>query len=284
MAGALFRPLTDDDRMQPQSADGGSMAHAAATFIKPNDRLTSFERLEIYNRQYWFRILGCFYEDYPGLRAILGERRFRRLAREYLARHPSASFTLRNLGSRLETFLLAEPQWTEPRRELALDMARFEWAQVVGFDGEAKPVLDIDSLLGCDPATLRLGLQPYLSLLELNYPVDDCVLALKKRALRGEASNAVESSSPKAKTSGKLALPRREKVHVAVHRHDNALYYKRLEPEAFRVLAALRDGAALEEACAQALSSGREMDWPAVIKDWFENWCILGWFCRRETP
>jgi hypothetical protein len=278
MAGALFRPLTERDRMQPQTADGGSMADHAATFIKPNDRLSSFERLEIYNRQYWFRLLGCFFEDYPGLRAVLGDRKFRRLAREYLARYPSASFTLRNLGSRLEKFLVEEPQWTEPRQALALDMARFEWAQVVAFDGEASPVLDIDSLLGADPATLRLSLQPYLSLLALDYPVDDCVLSLKKGALRAEASNAVDSS-PKARAAGKLALPKPEKVCVAVHRHENSLYYKRLEPEAFQILAALQGGATVEDACAEALSTGRALDWPVVIKEWFENWCLLGWFC-----
>jgi hypothetical protein len=158
-------------------------------------------------------------------------------------------------------------------------MARFEWAKVVAFDGEAKPVLEIDTLLGCDPATLRLGLQPYISLLELNYPVDDCVLALKKGALRAEASNAVDSS-PKSKGAGRVALPKREKVHVAVHRLDNALYYKRLEPEAFSLLCALRDGAFLEDACAAAVSSGRDADWPTVIKEWFENWCMLGWFCH----
>ena len=35
------------------------MRAAASEFIKPNDRLSSFERLEIYNRQYWFRLLDC---------------------------------------------------------------------------------------------------------------------------------------------------------------------------------------------------------------------------------
>ena len=69
------------------------MREVAAGFIKPNDRLTSLERLEIYNRQYWFRMKDCFYDDYPGLRAVLGDRRFERLACAYLARHPSESFT-----------------------------------------------------------------------------------------------------------------------------------------------------------------------------------------------
>ena len=69
-----------------------------AEFIKPNDRLTSFERLEIYNRQYWFRLRDCFYDDYPGLRAVLGDGQFERLADAYLSKNPSQSFTLRNLG------------------------------------------------------------------------------------------------------------------------------------------------------------------------------------------
>ena len=49
------------------------MRAVASELIKPNDRLTSFERLEIYNRQYWFRILSGFAEDFPGLRAVSGQ-------------------------------------------------------------------------------------------------------------------------------------------------------------------------------------------------------------------
>src|SRR5205085_3089399 len=104
MATAVFRPLTKQDGMQPRWIDGEKMSDLAARFIKPNDRLTSFERLEIYNRVYWFRVLDCLYDDYPGLRAVLGERKFMKLITAYLATYPSASFTLRNLGSRLEKF------------------------------------------------------------------------------------------------------------------------------------------------------------------------------------
>ena len=86
MAGTLFRPLTPQWRMQKRWTDGAAMADVASEFIKPNDRLSSFERLEIYNRQYWFRVLDCLYDDYPGLRAVVGERKFLKLARAYLAR------------------------------------------------------------------------------------------------------------------------------------------------------------------------------------------------------
>ena len=98
VARAVMQPLTLSERMRRTAPGGGRMSAYAARYIKPNDRLTSFERLEIYNRQYWFRVLGSMAEDFPGLRAILGQRRFEDMCRAYLAECPSRSFTLRNLG------------------------------------------------------------------------------------------------------------------------------------------------------------------------------------------
>ena len=262
------------------------MEAVASEFIKPNDRLSSFERLEIYNRQYWFRTLDCLYDDYPGLRAVVGERKFMKLATAYLKRYPSDSYTLRDLGNRLEQFLREEPPWSAPRQELAVDMVRFEWAQVVAFDGPANPPLVPDDILDTPATKLRLNLQPYLSLLELNFAVDDFLIAVKKResaVLRGEASNAMDGA-PKAATRRKrVRLPRPEKIYLAVHRHDNVLYYKRLEPEAFAILTSLGRGATVEDACVEAVTAGERtgIDWSAQIKEWFDTWSALGWFCRK---
>ena len=273
--------------MQRTWSDGRSMEQVAASFIKPNDRLTSFERLEIYNRQYWFRVLDCFYDDYPGMRAILGERKFGHLARAYLAKYPSVSFTLRNLGSRLEQFLQEEPKWVAPRFDLALEMARFEWAQIVAFDGEARPALTPADLQAIQPSRLRLGLQPYLSFLKLHYAVDDFFIALKKQnALRNEASNAFESAPPTAKKKRPIRIPRRlaKPIYVAVHRFRNALYYKPLEAEACHLLLALREGATMTQACDRALRDAVEdgVAWSARIQGWFANWSAMGWFCSRS--
>src|ERR1700739_4807256 len=121
MATAVMRPLTREDAMQREWRDGRPTREIAEGFIKPNDRLDSFERLEIYNRQYWFRIRDCFYADFPGFGAVLRDRKFERLADIYLARHPSRSFTLRNLGSSIVAFLERNPGLTAPRSSLALD-------------------------------------------------------------------------------------------------------------------------------------------------------------------
>lgn len=286
MASAIFRPLTAHDRMQPRWTDGRKTSALADEFIKPNDRLSSFERLEIYNRVYWFRILDCIYDDYPGLRAILGERKFMRLVTAYLARYPSSSFTLRDLGQHLEKFLSERPEMIAPNRKLALDMARFEWAQVLAFDGEARPRIQTDDLLETTPTKLRLALQPYLSLLELYYAVDKFLVAVKKReadVLRDEASNTFEAMPRIALRKRRLHLPKRERIYLAVHRYENTLYFKRLEPEAFAILQELARGQTLEKACATAFARSKRTnaDWSRRVQEWFHDWSALGWFCRR---
>src|SRR6266446_571146 len=157
MAHAIMQPLTSSDRIALE-ADAG--------FIKPNDRLASVERLEIYSRSYWFRVLDSLYDDFPGLRAVLGQQAFHRLSRAYLADCPSRSFTLRNLGSRLEDWLLRNPQQAGSNYALALDMVRLEWAHIEAFDNAAEKALGPEDLLELGPA-LQAGLQPYVRLLAL---------------------------------------------------------------------------------------------------------------------
>ena len=47
-------PLTSGMNMQTATAEERPLSDLAAAYVKPNDRLSSFERLEIHNRRYWF--------------------------------------------------------------------------------------------------------------------------------------------------------------------------------------------------------------------------------------
>src|SRR6201991_4453350 len=139
VAAAIIHPLTRNETMPRRRRDGVSNANEATTYIKPNDRLSSFERLEIYNRQYWFRLFSSFEEDFPGLKSIVGSRRFERLMRAYLHAHPSRSFTLRNLGSSLVSWLETLPPYAAPQSAAAIAMAALEWAHIEAFDNEQRP-------------------------------------------------------------------------------------------------------------------------------------------------
>jgi hypothetical protein len=283
MAEAVMLPLTRAENMQRKTRDGRSMKAEAAAFIKPNDRLTSFERLEIYNRQYWFRIISAFSEDFPALAAVAGEAAFEKLTRAYLADHPSRSFTLRNLGSHLESWLREHPEHAGKKPELALDVVRLEWAYIEAFDNAAERALTMADLGQLDGES-QLSLQPHLRLLHLLHSVDDFVIDVHRRqASQSVASNAVTG----VKRSRSRRLPaslKRGNIFLGVHRHENAVYYKRLDSEEYQLLRALDAGKTLGEALDQAFLSSAlsEEERPARVQAWFQNWAELGWFCRHK--
>ncbi len=282
MARAVMQPLTASERMQQKAPDGRRMRSYAARFIKPNDRLTSFERLEIYNRQYWFRLLSSMTEDFPGVRSVLGEKRFDAMCKAYLMDCPSRSFTLRNLGAKLEPWLRTHPKWAGTKQRLVLDIARLEWADIEAFDAAAVPTLRTEDLVGAAGAVLRLRLQPYVQLLSFHYPVDDLLLAVRKEDEdRDFASNAFEERR-KRKHVRAVAKLKPGAIFLVVHRIDNSVYFRRIEAEEFAVLSALRQGKTLEKAIHAAFqkSSIPLAERAASVQQWFQNWATLGWFCR----
>lgn len=280
MARAVTAPLTPAENMRRTSSDGRSMHGVAASFIKPNDRLTAFERLEIYNRQYWFRVLSAFSEDFPGLRAVLGDRRFDTLAKAYITDCPSRCFTLRNLGLQLPAWLHEHPAQAGSRFQLALDMARLEWADIEAFDGKAERALTAEDLSGTNPARLRLSLQPHIRLLAPHYPVDDLLLKVRKEEDSAFASNAF-ASQRKRKHISAVARQRPAAIFLAVHRQGESVYFRRLDHLQFEILRALRGGKTLQRAIESAMrrspipSSVR----PEMIQHCFQTWAALGWFC-----
>jgi hypothetical protein len=272
MAADLMRPLTGSDNL--------SRAAKAAEYLAPNDRLTARERLQIYSRSYWYRILDSLYDDFPGLRAIIGNEAFHKLSRAYLAAHPSRSFTMRDLGSALEQWLRPRRQFTGGNHALALDMVRLEWAHIEAFDGPSAKPLGPEELLEPGPE-LHMTLQPYITLLDVHYPVDDLRAGLGSDDMHGSASNAATAPANRA-TRRRSARPRKSSLFIVVHRFANSVFYRRIQPEEFRILTAIRRG----DGIANALEAGFEGsrlsidDYQANIVRWFAIWSELGWLCQ----
>jgi hypothetical protein len=275
------QPLTASERTRPRLPDGRSVGDIAKTLIKPNSRMSSLERLQVYNQQYWFRLMASFAEDFPGLRSLLGERKFEKLAIAYLNACPSESFTLRNLASRLETWLRKNRKYVAGIERAAFDMLRLEWAHIEAFDGPEWPPLgpqDSGGLSG--DAVLRL--QPHLHLLKLAYPVDELLLQVRGLAEQaGTASNAV-LKFPNTDKVQRARVPGPQRVYLAVYRLDGAVYFKRLTREGFALLQALRSGKSLEQAVEASFFRGRRSleRTGAQLQEWFKEWSFLGWFAK----
>ena len=282
MAHAVMTPLTPDEEMRKETLDGHSMARVAASFIAPNTRLSAFDRLEIYNRQYWFRVLGALAEDFPALRSVIGSRAFDAMSVAYLNAHPNRSFTLRNLGSRLSDWLIANPHFAGRRASLAVDVVRIEWAFIEAFDGAEHEPLTIEQIGTLDGSS-HLALQPHLQLVELEYPVDDLVLNLHKQEKR-QTTEAGLQHDDQDHAPAKLPALRRKPTWLAAHRVDFSVYYLRLKRGEFHTLRAISAGRPLAEAIEAGITTARvpSARRPQLVRQWFTAWAELGWICAPE--
>lgn len=281
MAEDVSRPLTMDFAMQDFGPDGTSVQEIAAQYIKPNDRLSSFERLEIYNRQYWFRVSGAVSEDYPALSAVLGQERCEELILGYLKENPSTSFTLRDLGAKLPSWLDEHPELVGSRHALAVDVARLEWAYIEAFDSPALPPLDPVEFSRLIPTSI-LALQPHLQLLALRYAVDEVVLtAHQNRPVSDIVSNAVTDR----KKSKRIRVPRlkRSPTFLAVHRFQDSVYYRRIDSEAFLLLSAVKEGDPISTVVDRAMRASKlpALEQAAKIRECFALVSELGWLTAK---
>ena len=284
MSEDVRRPLTANFSMQEFSEDGQSIHGLVAAYLKPSAKLSSFERLEIYNRQYWLRVTEVVSENYPALNALLGSKRFDALILAYLHENPSTSFTLRDLGAKLPAWLADHPQFLGSRNDLAVDVARLEWAYIEAFDSLNRAPLSEEEF-ACLRADCVLSLQPHLQLLELRYPVDEVVLALHKSAPESDiVSNAVVEGR---KADRRLRLPkvRRSTVYLAVCRFEDSVYYRRLDRENFRLLSAIREGHSIATMVDQAFVGSRmkPRQQATKIKEYLAYASELGWVTTASS-
>jgi hypothetical protein len=259
--------LADALRRAHSLADDPSATLLAQKIASGNDRLSPVEQVDIYREQFWFRHRDVLRDDFAAIELLLGEEAFERLARAYLAECPSASFTLRDLGMGMVTFLERRAPWSEDR--FVADLARVEWAFVDAFDGPDAPPFDPTSIAGVSedawPAA-RIVLHPSLQRLSLAYPAHDYRIAARK--------------------DEKPVRPEAGACDVVVYRGPELLHCLAIDADAAAMLDELAYGAALAEACERAASaSGADLTtFQGKLAGWFSEWTSLGWIRAVVFP
>lgn len=231
--------------------------------VLPSATLSAAERLDVYHGMYFLRMAEALETDYPGLAHFLGEQRWERLVRAYVAAHPSRSYTLNALGRALPEWLRAAPGL--PRRGFCHDLARLEWAATEAFDAQEAPRLEEAALASVRPEEwpgVRFVPQPALRLLELRWNANEWL----------DSARDEEHRHPG---------PRRAAARVVVYRRGYAVYRRELGRSAFRLLADLASGQPLEAALAAARRRRAAPDADTLFA-WFRDWAADGLFTRLE--
>lgn len=249
--------------MHPAGAEAGVRAPAArklvaaasrdpSAVVLPSRQLSAVERLGIYAHMYYARLIEVMEAEYPTVRQLLGPDAFAEACRRYVAKHPSRSRLLNGLSTGFPGFL-AKSLPPSNRHGLAVDIARIERAMEDVFDAPAATPLTAAEFAAVGEAT-RLRVSPALDLLELRYPANDYMNALR----RGERPR----------------IPRPRATRVIVFRRGFQVMRREQEPEQFRLLKSLAAGKPLGAAVRAGIGrSAVSADRVAKrLRGWFAEW------------
>lgn len=245
---------------QPIVGQGGPES-VAAEIARCNRRLSAIEQIDIYREQFFVRHVESLREDFRAVEHAAGANGFEQIAKAYLAKHPPASFTMRDLGHALASFLSHDA--------FLFDVARVEWAFIEAFDAADAAPLDPSTVAAATEDQwpgAKLALHPSLQRLALTYPAHEY-----RRAVRD---------------GGDADMPAPRESFVVVYRAADGLWFAEIERGAFFMLDEIAAGSELAEACASvARASNVDRDTlESQLARWFQQWTSFGWIATIQFP
>ncbi len=264
----IIRRVDRDSKMNPISPSGTPLDIEAARYIVPSPTMSPAERIELYNCQYWWRILSVLQENFPLLTRLLGFFDFNeKIAEPYIEKYPSQHWSLNRLGDRF-------PGWIKEEYKGADADLLFEAAQVdlaynqIFFEGEL-PLQEI--LSGADEemmSSLIFFLQPHLRL----FIFDHDMCSLREQLLAESTEYWEEHGVP---------LPEKEKKYFFVIYRDRnySILSSEIDYTRYTILSFFERGCSVEGICELLENADEEIQQNAAanLHIWFQEWIARGW-------
>jgi hypothetical protein len=219
----------------------------------------------VYRHAYVARLAEILGEDYEQLHGYLGDAAFARLAKSYIASHPSDRRSVRDFGRQVPAFLAGDATFGK-HPELA-EIAELEWALADAFDGPDAEPLSIARFAEIPPELwTRLVFTPHPTARRLTFATNAADIWA---ALRGE------TAPPPA---GRPAEPQT----LLVWRQDVTARFKPLGPEEAMMwdeaAAGTRFGVLCEMVATYGGEDGADLRAATYLKDWVDMGSLAG--CR----
>ena len=229
--------------------------------VRGNARESAETMFDVYRNAYWARLVEALGNDLPGLKVLMGDAAFDRMARAYIEKHPSQHPSIRWAGRNLAAFLASEaPYLDDP---WFADMARFDWALAFAFDAADAPAAGLAELVGVPPeswGSIRLAFHPTLDAFRISTPVDE--------------------ARPQLLENADTPLDRAARCERAIMawRIAHDVKFRAIDLLEFAALKAMQDGATFGDLCEQVAGEVAPETAPLraaqILQGWLE-WGIV---------
>ncbi|MEC7840201.1 MAG: DNA-binding domain-containing protein [Chlamydiota bacterium] len=264
-ASIITMPIDDDSQMNAISPFGTPMTNEAAKYITPSPTLTPEKRIQLYNQQYWWRLLATLHENFPTATSLLGYHNFNDwIAVPFLKDNPPDNWSLSLLGAKLP--LWVQENYRKEDRLLILETISIDWAYVYSFYASQLPTLQITE--DGDVSFTKLHLQPHLQLFTLHHNL----LPFREKILQKNPEYWSTHDIPPLECKNKYSF-------VIYRNHEYNVGWLQIDNYEYSLLSQFTKGLTIEEACHWIETRDLETKKTAThnLKDWFQKWTTCGW-------
>ena len=168
-----FGTLIQQPLPSAHSLDLASKEKEAARYITSKTPLKAYQRMQIYQEQYWWRLQKALAANFPLLAHLMGNERFEKeMAVPYFTAYPPNHWSLHRLGENLGNWIKTNLKIPEQKQLLEatfIDSALYQTATKQMFTPITSTLLAKEE---AQALTFKpLFLQPHLSFLELFSPL-----------------------------------------------------------------------------------------------------------------
>lgn len=269
-AGVITNRLGENSTIQSHTINGILIAEESTHYITPSPTLQPHQRMQIYNQQYWWRLLNTLHANFPLVTRLFGCHAFNeKIAIPYLLKYPPNHWSLNLLGERLSKWIAEYYQ--EPDQSLVLNASRLDWAFMASFIDPQYPLLNLNQMTKESPESLLsqvFYLQPYINLFTWEYDL----LTFRENFMKYDVDYWVEHRFPD--------LPKGKTYFFTLYRNlNNHLAWREVSKGEFILLERFKMGTSITDACEYIESQEDSLHEYIAnhLQKWLQEWAQAGW-------
>lgn len=255
----ISRPIDLESRMNPISPSGRHIEEEACDFILPSPTLRPAERIQIYNQQYWWRLLNCLHENFPLVTRLFGYSDFNAtIGIPYIHKYPPNSWSLNTLGLQMPCWI--EEEYHADDKDLVKSAADIDLAFNQAFFAASLPVPNDIS----EASESTIYLQPHVFLFKFKSELFE----FRKEMLKEKPEYWTDHDFP--------TLNHKEGHYLLRRNPSNQLAVDHLEPAAHGILTQFSKGATIDAICEWLEHQDPEIGESASknLHIWFQEWIL----------
>lgn len=261
----ITKPMTSFEEKYHLPKLDKSFAKEADFLIEPGPKLSSCQRIAIYNQQYWWRFLKLLQNDFPLLVRLFGYRSFNEiLASSYIKKYPINHWSLYNLGALLPKWI--EESYQNDDKSLVLLAAKADVSMEKVFSAADQKSLDPDLLKN------SLDSPVYLQNKVCIFKGGADIFSFREKILAEEVEYWQTNDFPELFWG-------HTHYFLVFRTKRSSIFYKEIAFGQYTLLKAFEMGANLENACSLLPNDVPVED----VQKWFCEWAKEGFFTMEKT-